>query len=112
MSFTPTHTTGYVSQFLWIHFGATGFKRDKEKKNNPDLKFEMSILDEKGNPTLETPITLTATALEEKYPICTARMHVPLTRAGKFTVKLKVTDNVAGKSATFDLPIQALPVEK
>jgi hypothetical protein len=108
----PTHTTGYVGQFLWIQFAATGFKRDPGKKNQPDLKFEMTTLDDKGNPTLATPLTLSATALEEKYPTCQARMNVPLTREGKFTVRLKVTDNVAGKSATFDLPIKAVPVEK
>lgn len=108
----PTHTTGFVGQFLWIQFSAAGFKRDPAKKNNPDMKFEMNTYDEKGNPTMETPLTLTATDLDAKFPTCQARMNVPLTRAGKFTVKLKVTDNVAGKTATFDLPIQALPVEK
>ena len=108
----PTHTTGFVGQFLWVQFAATGFKRDKDKKNQPDLAFEMTTLDDKGNSTLGTPITLTATALEPQYPTCQARMNVPLTRAGKFTVRLKVTDNVAGKTATFELPIQAVPVEK
>lgn len=108
----PTHTTGYVGQFLWIQFAAVGFKRDPAKKNQPDLKFEMTTLDEKGEPTLATPLTVEAKALEEKFPICSAHMNVPLTRAGKFTVRLKVTDNVAGKTATFDLPIQAVPIEK
>lgn len=108
----PTHTTGYVGQFLWVQFAATGFKRDAAKKNQPDLTFEMITLDDKGTPTLGTPIVLEAKALEEKYPTCQARMQVPLTRAGKFTVRLTVKDNVAGKSATFDLPIQAVPVEK
>ncbi len=108
----PTHTTGFVGQFLWIQFAATGFKRDKDKKNQPDLAFEMTTLDDKGTSTLGTPITLTATALEPQYPTCQARMNVPLTRAGKFTVRLKVTDNVAGKTATFELPIEAVPVGK
>ncbi len=107
----PTHTTGFVGQFLWIQFAATGFKRD-EKKNQPDLTFEMTTLDDKGVSTLGTPITLEAKALEPQFPTCQARMNVPLTRAGKFTVRLKVTDNVAGKTATFELPIQAVPVEK
>jgi hypothetical protein len=107
----PTHTSGYVGQFLWVQFAATGFKRDA-KKNMPDLKFEMTTLDDKGVSTLGTPILLEAKALEEKYPTCQARMNVPLTRAGKFTVRLTVTDNVAQKSATFELPIQAMPVEK
>jgi hypothetical protein len=108
---TPTHTTGFVGQFLWVQFAATGFKRDPATKN-PDLKFEMTTLDDKGTPTLGNPITLEAKALEEKYPTCQARMNVPLTRVGKFKVQLKVTDNVAQKSATFELPIQAVPVEK
>lgn len=108
----PTHTTGYVGQFLWVQFAATGFKRDAAKKNQPDLTFEMTTLDDKGAPTLTTPIVLEAKSLEEKYPTCQARMYVPLTRTGKFTVRLTVKDNVASKSATFDLPIQAIPVEK
>jgi hypothetical protein len=32
-----------------------------------------------------------------------------MTRAGKFTVKLKATDKVSGKSATFDLPVAVVP---
>jgi hypothetical protein len=109
---TPTHTAGFVGQAIWVHFAATGFKRDSAKKNQPDLKFEMTTLDEKGAATLTTPITLVAKDLEEKFPTCTARMFLPLTRPGKFVVRLKVTDNVAGKSASFELPIQSMPVEK
>jgi hypothetical protein len=108
----PTTTTGYVGQFLWVRYSAVGFKRDPAKKNQPDLKFEMTTLDDKGEPTLATPLTDEVKALEGNLPIVTAWMYVPLTRAGKFTVRLKVTDNVAGKTATFDLPIRAVPVEK
>jgi hypothetical protein len=108
----PTPTTGYVGQFLWIRYSAVGFKRDPAKKNQPDLKFEMTILDDKGEPTLATPLTDEAKALEDNQPIVTAWMYVPLTRTGKFTVRLKVTDKVAGKTATFDLPIKAIAVEK
>lgn len=109
---TPTHTTGFVGQFLWIQFAATGFQRDKANKNQPDLLFEMTTLDAKGNPTLEKPLSVEAKALEEIYPTCQARMNVPLTREGDFVVRLKVTDNVAKKSATFELPIKAVPVGK
>lgn len=108
----PTPSTGYVGQFLWVRYSAVGFKRDPAKKNQPDLKFEMTTLDDKGEPTLATPLTDEVKALEGNVPVVTAWMYVPLTRAGKFTVRLKVTDNVAGKSATFDLPIRAVPVEK
>ena len=108
----PTHTSGFVGQFLWVQFAATGFKRDMAKKNQPDMTFEMTTLDDKGTPTLGAPIVLEAKALEEKYPTCQARMNVPLTRAGKFTVRLKVTDNVANKTATFELPIEAMTVGK
>ena len=108
----PTHTTGFVGQFLWIHYAVAGFKRDPNRKNHPDLKLEMNTYDEKGNATMANPITLEAKELEMKFPTLSARMNVPLTRVGKFTVKLKVTDVVAGKTATFDLPIEALPVAK
>lgn len=107
----PTHTSGYVGQFLWVQFAATGFQRDKAK-NQPDLKFEMNTYDDKGTATMATPITLEAKSLEANFPTLSARMNVPLTRAGKYTVKLKVTDNVGGKTATFDLPVEAMPVAK
>ncbi len=108
----PTHTSGFVGQFIWVHFNVAGFKRDTAKKNNPNLKIEMNTYDEKGVATMAEPIVLPVDALEEKWSTCQARMNVPLTRVGKFTVKLKVTDNVAGKTATFELPIEALPVAK
>jgi hypothetical protein len=108
----PTPATGYVGQFQWIRYSVVGFKRDPAKKNQPDMKFEMTTLDDKGQPTLATPLTEEVKALEDNTPIVTAWMYVPLTRAGKFTVRLKVTDNVAGKTATFELPIKAVPVEK
>ncbi len=109
---TPAHTTGFVGQSIYIQFSATGFQRDKAKKNQTNLKFEMATLDDKGNPTVGVPLSDTVTDLEEKYPNCSMRMNLPLTRAGKFTVRLKVTDNVANKTATFELPVTVLPVEK
>ncbi len=108
----PAHTTGFVGGMVWVQFAATGFKRSEAKKNQPDLKFEMTTLDETGKPTLAKPLVDEVTALEDKFPICPERFSLPLTRPGKFTVKLTVTDRVANKTATYDLPVTVLPTDK
>jgi hypothetical protein len=109
---TPAHTTGFVGGSVWVQFAATGFKRDEKKKNQPDLRFEMTTVDEKGTPTMTSPLTVDVNALEDKFPICPMRFNLPLTRTGKFAAKLTVTDRVANKTSTFDLPIQVLAADK
>ena len=109
---TPAHTTGFVGGGVWVQFAATGFKRDSAKKNQPELKFDMTTLDEKGTPTMKEPLSVTATALDEKDPIYRMRFYLPMTRTGKFAARMTVTDKVANKSVTFDLPVTVLPADK
>jgi hypothetical protein len=106
----PAHTTGFVGEEIWIQFAAAGFKRDA--KNQPNLRFEMVTLDDKGKPTIAQPLTLDVDKLDEKVPIYSLRFPLPLTRPGKFTVKLTVTDKVANKTTTFELPVTALATDK
>lgn len=101
----PAPTTGQVGQAYFIQFGLTGFQRDAAKKQ-PNLALEMSILDEQGKPTLAKPITTTIEGgLDEQAPGVNLRFLLPMTRPGKFTVKLKATCKVCNKTATFDLPM-------
>jgi hypothetical protein len=109
---TPAHTTGFSGGSVWVQFAATGFKRSEAKKNQPDLRFEMTTVDEKGNPTMAQPLTVDVNALEDKFPIVPMRFNLPFTRPGKFAARLTVTDKVTNKTAKFELPIQVLPTDK
>lgn len=104
----PLPTTGMVGQPLFIQLGIVGFGRGADKK--PNLEVEMTPLDEKGNPTIPKPSVLAINAgVDEKDLGVTIRYLLPLTRPGKFTVRLKATDKVSNKTYTYNLPITALP---
>ncbi len=102
-------TTGIVGQAIWVHFGIVGFKRDPKTKQ-PLVELEITFLDEKGQPTLKKPITdKRDSGVEEDKPAFASRYLLPFTRAGRFVMRMKATDKVAGKSYTFDLPVAAVP---
>jgi hypothetical protein len=112
----PAPMSGVVGQLMTIHFVVVGFERDKSTKPQPDILVEMRILDENGKPTLAKPIS-------DKVPNATFKEVPPmlrgidfhpgmsLTRPGKFTVELKVTDNLSKSKkpviATFPLTVLA-----
>jgi len=98
-------TTGVVGQSLFVQFGIVGFARDATKKQ-PSVTIEMQPLDEAGKPTISKPGSYSADAnVDEKDPGFSVRFLLPLTRPGKFTVRLKAVDKVANKTYTFDLPV-------
>jgi hypothetical protein len=105
----PAPTTGIVGQSIFVQFGVVAFARDPKTKQ-PTVDIEIMPLDEAGKPTLQKPIAFTQKmgVIEdaEAFPL---RVMVPLTRAGKFTVRLKATDKISNKSYTFDLPVAAVP---
>jgi hypothetical protein len=105
----PAPTTGIVGQSVFVQFGVVGFARDPVKKQ-PSVVFEMTPLDEGGRPTIQKPSTLPVdTGVDEKDPGFSVRFLLPMTRTGKFTVRLKATDKVSNKSYTYDLPISVVP---
>jgi hypothetical protein len=91
-----------TGQSLWVNCAVVGFQR-KEQAN---ISIEMRVLDESNNPTLAKPFTgeiskdLPATALS-----AAAQFLVPLNRAGKFTIELKATDQLSGKTSELKFPI-------
>jgi hypothetical protein len=111
----PASTTGTVGQSVFVQFGVVGFDRAKDQKDakkpaQPNVTLEMTPLDEKGQPTLQKPLSFTmASGVDEKDGGFSMRFLLPLTRTGKFTVRLKATDNVSKKTASFDLPITVIP---
>ena len=85
----PAPTTGIVGQSIFVQFSVIGFGRDPAKKQ-PNMVFEMTPLDEGGKPTIQKPSSLPVdTGVDEKEPGFSVRFLVPMTRVGKFTVRLK-----------------------
>jgi hypothetical protein len=106
----PAPTTGVVGQTIFIFYSAVGFKRDEKK--NPNMQFEMTPLDDAGKPTLGKPISHVVTFADEKLPTYPLRFALPLTRPGKFSVRLSCTDKISGKTATMELPVLVIAAEK
>lgn len=102
-------TTGVVGQPLFVQFMVIGFQFDGGKRQ-PNVQVEMVPIDESGKPTLPQPLsTVVETGVDEKDARFTLRFPLPLTRVGKFTIRLKATDKLGNKTATFDLPIAVIP---
>jgi hypothetical protein len=91
-------------QGVWVHTSAVGFGRGANKQ--PDVVFEMRVLDDSGKPTLANAVTgsppkdlpTTLSGLPMAFPLT-------LNRPGKFTVELQATDRISGKKAKMSIPI-------
>ncbi len=112
----PAPTTGIVGQSIYVQFGVVAFERAAVKVDpklpaqkiapQPDMTFEMQTLDAYGKPTVPKPIVYKlATEVREQEQGFTMRFLLPMTRTGKFIVRLKAKDNLAKKESTFDLPV-------
>ncbi len=108
---TAAPTTGVVGQAIFVNYTAVGFKRDTDKKQ-PNLRFEMIPLDNGGKPLMTKPLFHEGIDLDDKLPNYTVRFLLPMTRAGKYTIRLSCTDNVTKKTASVDLPVLILAGEK
>ncbi|MCZ2340627.1 MAG: hypothetical protein LC104_02380 [Bacteroidales bacterium] len=105
----PAPTTGIIGQSLFVQFSVVGFSRSPDTRQ-PDVQVEMLPLDATGRPTIEKASEFTLQGgVDEKDPSFALRFLLPLTRTGKYTVRLKATDKIAKQTATFDLPIAVVP---
>jgi len=109
---------GVVAEFLTFNYVVAGFERDKSKKPHPNFSIEMNILDENGKSTLTKPIAdkvpnaTTAPEVPAGFKTIDIHYSLPLNRPGKFTFEVKVTDNVAKKTATVKFPLTVLSTDK
>ncbi len=88
-----------MGQYLHVNFYVVAFGRN-QGTNQPDLSIEMRILDDKGKPTLATPVDGHVNRdVPVDWLIYPMQFHLALNRPGKFTIELKALDNVANKSA-------------
>ena len=89
------------------------FKRDPKTKQ-PNVVFEYQLLDEKGKPTMEQPVTAnqdetSLNKVDEKDGAFVMQFTLFMSRPGKFTAKITATDKVTSKSATYELPVTVQP---
>jgi hypothetical protein len=97
-------------QSLWINFVAVGFGRDKDKEQ-PNLAVMLRVRDEDGKATLAKPDSGTVTKdIPKKMRAVAMQFMLELNRAGKFTVEIKATDKVTGKTANLSFPLKVLKV--
>jgi hypothetical protein len=109
--------TAYTSLYqtggsLWVNFGVVGFQRSGDKKQ-PQVAFELAVLDDMGKPTMSKPFQGEVSQdVPEKAELVPAQFFVALNRPGKFTVVVKATDKIGGKSAEVSFPITVMPAAK
>jgi hypothetical protein len=103
----PVPPIAVAGQSIWLNFVAVGFARGNN--NQPNLAVEMRVLDDKDQPTLAKPFTGDVTKNVEKDVLgIPMQFLLTLNRPGKFTVKLKATDQVSKKTAELSFPITVL----
>jgi hypothetical protein len=94
-----------TGQSLWIHGAVVGFQRGGAAKQ-PNVTLELSVRDATGKATLAKP--LGGTINKDVPPKDTAlpfQFLVSLNRPGQFTVQIKATDALAGKTVTQSFPM-------
>ena len=107
---SPMPPVAVPGQNLMVNYMLVGFDVDKNK--NPDLVFEMRILDNAGKPTVEKPSVDAVKLPNPKSPNLIPNNYlVPINRSGEFTIELKATDKISGKSVEEKLSITVLDVK-
>lgn len=92
-------------QGVWVHCSAVGFGR-RGADQQPNVVFEMRVLDETGRQTLAKAVTNTVNkGIPAKEPALPMGFPLSLNRPGKFTVELQAVDQNSGKKAKLSFPI-------
>jgi len=102
--YRPAPPVAAVGQTYWVNFAVVGFELNK-KDMQPNFSVEMRVLDEKGQPTVAKPSTGgidgSKNPVDERYKkVLPFQFALQLNRPGRYTVELKVKDNVNNKTAT------------
>jgi|GEM_PF-3774843 len=92
-----------VGQTAYLSGVLVGFKRDDA--GNPKVQLEVSITDEQGNATTKTPKTETLQTLPKQATSIPLQIPVVLNRPGKFTLQVKIVDQLADKAFNLKLPL-------
>ena len=106
----PAPMIGVPGQLVYVNFATVGFGRNAKKQ--PSMSLTMTVLDEKGKPTLTKPATGEVDDVPEKVPAVPMQFPISLNRPGRFTVELKATDNVSKKTSKVTFPLTVLSNDK
>lgn len=100
----PAPPTCVAGQTLLVNLAVVGAQPGAKKV--PRVTGEMQILDEAGSPTVPKPFA-GESLIDRSAPVEFVPMQFPvaLNRPGKFTIKLKVTDQESKKTAEASLPL-------
>jgi hypothetical protein len=98
-----------TGQSIWVNFAAVRFSRDKTTKQ-PNVQFEMRILDADGKQTLANPETgIINQGVPADDQLLGGQFPISVNRPGKFVVELKAMDKIASKSASLAFPLTVQP---
>jgi hypothetical protein len=104
-----TPPVGVVGSQLYVGFGVVGFGR---KEKQPDIKVNLSILDENGKATTLKPLTGQVNAdIPADVPIVPMHFGLTLDRAGRFTIEISAEDQTSGKTSKVTFPVRVLAGE-
>ena len=93
---------------MWFNFGIIGFGRDATSKQ-PSVQFEFNVLDDAGKPTMAKPYVTTFNKdVPEKNLAIPGYFPLSLTRAGKFTIEMTVTDQLTKKTDKLAIPVTVI----
>jgi hypothetical protein len=94
---------------LWVNFLVVGFGRGDGGKGKPQISAELRIVDETGKPTLAKPFSgELGKDAPDKAPALPVKFLLSLNRAGKFTLEIKLTDQVTKKTTQVSLPLNVI----
>src|SRR5262249_49079168 len=100
----PAPHIGVAGQSFYVNFNAVNFERGRDNRQ-PNIQFEMRVLDERNKATLNKPISGSIDDLPQEFSYAPMQFWLPLNRSGKFTVQLKATDVIGKKTAELSFPI-------
>ncbi|HBI41850.1 MAG TPA: hypothetical protein DDY78_03210 [Planctomycetales bacterium] len=112
----PAPPLAVPGQQLLAFFTVVGFETKPgatKDKLTANVHVELSILDDSGKPTLSKPYTGDAKDITEEYKAFVPfQFPLPLNRAGKFKVRITVTDKLSKKPpVTQELDLTVLDVK-
>src|SRR5262249_1411879 len=94
-----------VGQTVWLNLTVVGFQREKDSQ--PHVTLEVRIVDEDGKPTTAKPLTGPVNKdVPDKDEALPLQFPILLNRPGKFTLQLKASDKLSGKSVEFSAPFR------
>src|SRR5262249_30615406 len=95
---------GVAGQSIFVNFWTVGYTRGANKQ--PNLQFQMYMLDENNQKTLPVPVegqmNNGVPADAERIPM---QFPLPLNRVGKFTLVLQAKDANSNKTSEVKVPI-------